>query len=218
MIDRARIAIVDDHPLFREGVAFALTNEPDLEVVGQGASIGDAIVIMREKQPDLLLLDLDMPGNTLLSLHMLQELSPKTRIAILTASDDEDNVAEAFRNGARGYILKEIMSRELARIIRSILSGQGYVPPSLAAGLISQLTSPPRQTITPPRLINTLTERERQILEHVGEGWSNKEIAQRLILTEKTVKHYMTVIFQKLQVRNRVEAALLIQSERVNKG
>jgi two-component system, NarL family, nitrate/nitrite response regulator NarL len=110
------------------------------------------------------------------------------------------------------------MSRELARIIRSILSGQGYVPPSLAAGLISQLTSPPRQTITPPRLINALTERERQILEHVGEGWSNKEIAQRLSLTEKTVKHYMTVIFQKLQVRNRVEAALLIQSERANKA
>jgi DNA-binding NarL/FixJ family response regulator len=185
-----------------------------MEVVGQGASMDDALSIAREQQPNLLLLDLDMPGQTINSLKALQACCPAMQIAILTASDDEDSVAEAFRNGVRGYILKGIMGRELATIMRTILNGNGYVPPSLAAGLISNLMAPPRITPTATRLIDTLTEREHQILDRVGEGWSNKEIAKSLNLTEKTVKYYMTIILQQLQVRNRVEAALMIQSER----
>ncbi len=217
MSKRSRVVLVDDHPLFRGGVAYALSQEPDFQIVAEGNSAADAITLTRVHAPDLLLLDIDMPGDVFTTISTIHQTHPALPIALLTASVDEDNVTAAFRSGASGYILKGIVGRELAVILRSVLAGNGYVPPSLAAVLISHLTVPAQTTRIATNPLDSLTERELQILQHVAAGWSNKEIAHTLNLTEKTVKYYMTIILQKLQVRNRTEAALMLQRSSATK-
>ncbi len=211
MNGKIQVVIVDDHPLFREGVAHTLQSETDLEVVGQGATAEDAIRLACDLLPDLILLDIDMPGGGLNAIHAIATTCPVTKIVMLTVSADEDNVVAALKAGARAYILKGVAARELLSILRSVCSGEGYVPPALAASLLSEMTRASSETQLAPSPLDALTEREQQILEQVAAGSSNKEIAQHLGLSEKTVKYYMTNILQKLQVRNRVEAALLAQ-------
>jgi len=202
-----RIVIIDDHPLFREGVARTLNEEPGIQVIGAGASAAEAVQLTQRLQPDVLLLDIDIPGHGLTVIPaVIGQLS--TRIMILTASSDEDYVITALKAGAHGYALKGVSSSELAEIIRTVHSGKGYVPPELAAHLLVGMVVP----VEPANLLDVLTERERQILELVAGGSSNKEIARSLNVAEKTVKSYMTSIMQKLQVRNRVEAALALRS------
>ncbi|MBE0696379.1 MAG: response regulator transcription factor [Anaerolineaceae bacterium] len=207
-----RIVIVDDHVLFRDGLATILDAQDDLEVVGQGGSADDAIRLVRDLLPDIILLDLDMPGGGLEAARVISNDCPVTRIVILTASEEDDHLLTALKTGTRAYILKGVAARELLRILRAVAAGESYVPPALAASLLLELHEPgssSRKQNTNP--INDLTERERQILEGLAVGLSNKEIGQKLFLSEKTVKHYITNILQKLQVRNRVEAALLAQ-------
>jgi two-component system nitrate/nitrite response regulator NarL len=208
---KIQVVIVDDHPLFREGVAHTLQVDPQMEVVGQGASAEDAIRLACDLLPDLILLDIDMPGGGLSAIQAIAANCPVTKIVMLTVSSDEDNVVAAFKAGARAYILKGIAARELLSILRSVCNGEGYVPPALAANLLSEMTRTAPEAQLPASPLDALTEREQQILEQVAAGSSNKEIAQHLGLSEKTVKYYMTNILQKLQVRNRVEAALLAQ-------
>ncbi len=129
---------------------------------------------------------------------------------MLTFSEEENDVLSALKAGARGYILKGVSGRELKSVIRSVYHGEVYITPTLAAGVLSEMARGPNRS-QPSSLLDELTEREHQILELVADGRSNKEIGGKLELTEKTVKHYMTNILQKLQVRNRVEAALLAQ-------
>ena len=131
---------------------------------------------------------------------------------MLTASEAEEDVLAALKAGARGYILKGVSARELTKIVRDVYAGEAYVTPTLAASLLSEMKGDWRGQRPATNPLDELTDRERQILEKVASGLSNKEIAQQVFLTEKTVKHYMTNILQKLQVRNRVEAALLAQS------
>ena len=209
MTQPTRIVLVDDHPLFREGVAHILNSEPDLQVVAEGDSAEDAVTLLAKHQPDLCLLDLDMPGGGLSVVARATEVAPTTRLVVLTASSDEENAIAAFRAGVRGYILKGVSSRELVSILRTIRSGKGYVPPSLGAVLISGLASPQPAAAQSP--LSELTPREQQILLQIAAGLSNKEIGASFNLTEKTVKYYVSNILLKLQVRNRVEAALLVQ-------
>jgi len=210
MSDKIQLVIVDDHPLFREGVVNTLRAEPDLEVVGQGTTAEDAIHLVDDLLPDLILLDLGIPGGGLNAAQAIVTTCPVTKIVILTASEEEDHVVLALKTGARAYILKGVSARELVTILRAVGAGIGYVPPALAARLLAELTG--GAAVRPvANTLNELTEREYQILERVATGCSNKEIGQQLSLSEKTVKHYMTNILQKLQVRNRVEAALLAQ-------
>jgi two-component system nitrate/nitrite response regulator NarL len=150
-----------------------------------------------------------MPGGGLSVVARATEVSPTTRLVVLTASSDEENAIAAFRAGVRGYILKGVSSRELVSILRTIRSGKGYVPPSLGAVLISGLASP--QPVAAQSPLSELTPREQQILLQIAAGLSNKEIGASFNLTEKTVKYYVSNILLKLQVRNRVEAALLVQ-------
>ena len=209
-----QVVIVDDHPLFRQGVAQTLDGEPDFEVVGEGATAGDALRLARDLLPDVLLLDITMPGGGIAAAATIAAAYPVTKIVMLTASEQEDDVAAALQAGARGYIVKGVSARELVAIVRGVASGEGYVSPTLAASLLSHLTQEERdgrRAAPEGSPLDELTEREREILEQVASGASNKEIGQQLHLTEKTVKHYMTNILQKLQVRNRVEAALLAQ-------
>jgi DNA-binding NarL/FixJ family response regulator len=214
MSEPVQIAIVDDHPLFREGVAHSLSKHPELNVIAQGETADEAVAIAGRHLPDVLLLDLSLPGGGVNALRKIASLYPVVKVIMLTVSQDEEDVTAALRSGARGYVLKGVAARELAEIVRSVAAGDVYVTPHLAATLLFDLTSPGGGGKSGgPRLLDELTERERQILEGVANGDSNKEIAAHLQLSEKTVKHHMTNILQKLQVRNRVEAALLARGK-----
>lgn len=211
MPDRLQVAVVDDHPLFREGVAATLRAQPGINVVGEGASAAEAVRLAGEKLPDVMLLDVSMPGGGLTAARQIAAAYPVVKVVMLTVSEEEEDVTAALRAGARAYVLKGVAARELVGILRSVAAGDVYVTPSLAASLLAELGTPAggRPAADP---LDELTEREREILECVASGESNKEIAARLGLSEKTVKHHMTNIFQKLQVRNRVEAALLARA------
>jgi two-component system, NarL family, nitrate/nitrite response regulator NarL len=211
MTEPLQIAIIDDHPLFREGVVHTLGAQPDIEVVGEGESAADALRIVAERMPDILLLDVSMPGGGLNAVRQIAAAFPVVKVVMLTVSEAEDDVTAALRAGARAYVLKGVASRELARIIRSVAAGEVYVTPSLAASLLYELTGG-RSPAAAANPLDGLTERERQILERVAAGDSNKEIGAQLGVSEKTVKHHMTNILQKLQARNRVEAALMART------
>ncbi len=213
MRDKIQILIVDDHPLFRNGVIQTLQVEPDIEIVGQATTAPEAIRLAGELLPDVILLDITIPGGGLNAAQTIAATSPVTKIIMLTASEAEEDVLTALKAGARGYILKGVSAPELIKIVRDVYAGEPYVTPALAASLLFELrgSSPERKPAASP--LDELTDREHEILELVAAGRSNKEIAQQLFLSEKTIKHYMTNILQKLQVRNRVEAALLAQKE-----
>lgn len=213
MSEVIHVIIADDHALFRDGLATILNMETDIQVVGQASNAQEAIELAKDLLPDLILLDIDMPGGGLDAARVIAEQCLVTKIIILTASEDDDHLIKAIKMGARAYILKGVAARELLRILRSVWAGESYVPPALAASLLLEMHESKSQDRKTGNLLDELTEREHQILEGLAAGMSNREIGEKLFLSEKTVKHYMTNILQKLQVRNRVEAALLAQKE-----
>jgi len=213
MSDKIHVVIADDHTLFREGLAGIIAGTEDIEVVGQAGTMEEAVQLVRDLLPDIILLDIDMPGGGLEAARIVAEECPVTRIVILTSSEEDDHLIGALKIGARAYILKGVAARELIRILRAVWAGESYVPPMLAASLLLEMREAHSQQKQVASPLDELTAREREILESLAAGLSNKEIGEKLFLSEKTVKHYMTNILQKLQVRNRVEAALLAQKE-----
>lgn len=205
-----RIAVIDDHPLFREGVARSLSEIGGFEVVGEGATKEDALRITEVKRPDIVLLDISMPGGGLNAIEPILSRHPAQKILLLTVSEKTEDVATALNSGVKGYVLKGVGSRALAEILRAVAAGESYVSPSLSAQLLSDLSA---RSGLPPRTnpLATLTEREREILALVASGLSNKHIALRLDLQEKTVKHHMTRVFAKLGVSNRTQAAMVLR-------
>ena len=207
------LVIVDDHPLFREGVIAILGAEADMEIVGQGVTADDAAQLVRDLLPDAIILDVNIPGGGLAAARMISAQFPVVKIIMLTGSADEDDVLTALKAGVEAYVLKGVAARELIGIIHTVQAGESYVTPTLAASLLMELTSISQDerpaAVNEP--IDDLTGREREILELIADGKSNKEIGLQLFLTEKTIKHYVTNILQKLRVRNRVQAALLAQ-------
>ena len=213
MIGAIRIAIVDDHPLFREGVTRSLSEIGGFEIVGEGATAQDAERIASTMQPDILLLDISMPGGVLSAVASILAAHPAQRIVMLTVSEANADVTTALNAGVQGYILKGVGSRALADILRNVAGGESYLSPMLSARLLSDLQSPQSTNGAADRL-RQLTERQTEILRLVAEGLSNKEVALRLELQEKTVKHHMTGVLSKLNVRNRTEAALMMRETR----
>jgi DNA-binding NarL/FixJ family response regulator len=208
MSDPIRILIADDHPLFREGVAQSLAGEPDFTVVGQAGSGEEAFSLVANLLPDVLLLDVTMPGDGgIITAGKVATAWPVVRIMMLTVSEDQDTLMAALKAGARGYVLKGVTARDLANAVRVVAGGDIYISPALAGGILFELTAN-KQDDDP---LTSLTDRERDILSLVAEGLTNREIGDRLHLAEKTIKHYMTNVLQKLHVRSRVEAALLAQ-------
>lgn len=206
--EKIRIFVADDHPLFRQGVIATLEAAGGIEVVGQASDAADAIAAVRALLPDIALFDVSMPGGGLHAARETANSCPVVKVIMLTVSESEDDVLRALQAGARGYILKGVASDELVHVVRQVNGGESYVTPALAAGLLTELRGD-RRRVGAAHLYQELTERERQILELVAKGQSNKEVARQLELAEKTVKHHMTNVLEKLQVRNRVEAALL---------
>lgn len=202
-----RVVVVDDHPMFRDGIVMSLRGDGGIAVVGQGASAADALALAQEHLPDIVLLDLTMPGGGLNAARAIATACPVTKIIVLTVSENEDDLLNAIKAGARAYILKGIAGNELARLVRAVQQGEVYLAPKLANRMLIEMTRAPRAE----NPLDQLTEREHQILELVASGATNREVGLRLHLAEKTVRHYMTNILQKLHVRSRVEAALLAQ-------
>jgi len=162
--------------------------------------------------PDVILFDITTPGSGVTAARQIAATCPYIKIVMLTASEDEDDVTAALKAGARAYIVKGVAARELVRILRAVIAGEAYVTPALAASVLAEITAP-IEAARPADVFSQLSERERQILERVAEGLSNKEIGAQLYLSEKTIKHYMTNVLQKLHVHNRVEAALLAHEQ-----
>lgn len=209
MMTGIRVAVVDDHPLFREGVTRSLSEIDGFEIVAEGGSRDEAVAIAQSLNPDVMLLDISMPGGGLNAVPAILSVAPSQKIVMLTVSEANDDVAAALKEGAKGYILKGIGARALAEVIRTVASGESYVAPTLSAKLLTgQLAnSQPAKS----NLVAELTRREQEVLHLVASGMSNKQIARKLDLHEKTVKHHMTQIMAKLDVANRTEAAMVLR-------
>ena len=202
------VAVIDDHPLFREGVIHSLSEGGRFRIVGQGGSIEEALSIAAEKRPDIILMDLSMPGGGLNALTSITEQHPEQKVVVLTVSEDGDDMATAIRRGAKGYVVKGVGSRALGEILRLVAAGQTYISPTLTAKLVAKIKDPEKRLSDG---ISNLNAREIEILGLVTSGLSNKRIALRLGLQEKTIKHYMTRIMQTLAVSNRTEAAIVFR-------
>lgn len=202
--DRARILLVDDHPMMRKGVIQLLEFEDDLQVVGEAGSGEEALRMAAELEPDMILLDLNMKGMTGLdTLRALRENGEDARIVVFTVSDDRNDVINVLRAGADGYLLKDMEPERLLEHIRQAATGQLTISPQLTQVLAQALRGDDR-----PKGIEELTDRERQILRQLAHGYSNKMIARKLDITEGTVKVNVKRVLHKLGMRSRVEAAV----------
>ncbi len=213
MSEPIRIVVADDHPLFREGVVHSLSNEDNFLVVGEADSGDDAVAIVIDLLPDVAVLDIAMPGGG--GIEAAQAISvscPATAIVMLTVSEDPEDLLQAFKVGASGYVLKGVSAAGLARAVRTVVAGEPYVSAGLAGAILHEMT---QQASADP--FEQLTPREQDILGHVSQGLTNREIGDRLFIAEKTVKHYMTNVLRKLHVRSRVEAALLQQKRALDR-
>lgn len=211
-----RIIIADDHALLREGIRNVLQLENDLEVIGEAADGEEALQKVEELQPDVLLLDINMPKmNGLEVTRRLRECQAAVKVIVLTIHDDEQYVVEVIRSGAAGYLLKDIEPGMLVKAIHSVHQGESFIYPTLAKKLFVELKRKEERNQIRNRAVSIngrreerLTYREIEVLQLICKGMSNQEIAQRLFLSEKTVKNHLTNIFRKIGVTDRTQAAL----------
>ncbi len=198
-----RVAVVDDHPIVRQGLVGVLEDEADLEVVGAFGSAREAIGHVPRLQPDVLLLDLEMPEQDgVEAIPLLLQAKDSLAILVFTAYDTEERVLGALRAGARGYLLKGASSDEIARAVRQVHAGGSYLEPRVASRLIAQVQ-------TPRRTSTSLSDREREVLRLVADGQPTKQVARTLGITERTVKFHVNSIFHKLGAENRAQAVAL---------
>jgi DNA-binding NarL/FixJ family response regulator len=208
-----RILIADDHPVFRFGLRALLNAMPDTEVVGEVTTGEAAIALVTSAQPDVVLMDINMPGvNGIEATRRIRETSPDIRILMVTMLED-DSVFAAMRAGARGYVVKGAEPAEVLRAIRAVADGEAIFSPGIAERLIHYFATPPVAASVSTRLTEApvfpdLTEREREVLELIAQGLTNSAIAERLVLSPKTVRNYITEIFSKLQVADRAQAII----------
>ncbi|NMC46550.1 MAG: response regulator transcription factor [Chloroflexi bacterium] len=205
-----RICLVDDQRLIRDGLRLLLEMEDDLQVVGEAENGAMAIKMYADLQPDVVLMDIRMPGmDGVEATRRIIERYPKARVIILTTFDDDAYIFDALRIGALGYLLKDISGPELAMAVREVSQGGALIQPSVARKVIAEFSRmTPSTNEVRPSLQEVLTDREKDILKGISRGMTNKEIAMQLSLTEGTVKNYISVIFQKLNVQDRTQAAL----------
>jgi DNA-binding NarL/FixJ family response regulator len=211
--DRIKVAVVDAQPLYRQGLANALAGSR-LTLVAEGATAGDAYRAIEHGNPDVLLLDILMPGDGMGAAEELLRERPGLKVVVLTAADDEERVGDALRLGVHGYILKDVSGPELVSAVETVQRGEPYITPALATRLLMQTRGRPLATAQPTCSID-LTGRDKQLLGFLARGLTNREIALSLGMNVRTVKHYLTQVFRKMRVRNRVEALLEAQRMRL---
>jgi DNA-binding NarL/FixJ family response regulator len=204
-MESIRVLIADDHPMFRDGLRTLLDSLPDAEVVGEAASGEEAVSMAVSTQPDVILMDLQMPGiNGIEATRRILHTTPHIGVLVVTMFEDDDSVFAAMRAGARSYLLKGAGQKEILRAIRSVANGEAIFGPAIAHRLISFFANPGHPM--PPQTFPELTDREREILDLIAQGHSNTVIADNLVLSQKTVRNHVSNIFSKLQVADRAQA------------
>jgi DNA-binding NarL/FixJ family response regulator len=204
-----RVCLVDDQRLIRDGLRLLLELEGGLEVVGEAENGASALEVYASSQPDVVLMDVRMPGmDGVEATQRMINRWPQARVIILTTFDDDAIIFDALRAGALGYLLKDVSGAELAMAVREVARGGALIQPSVARKVLAEFSRLAPEVRQTPALLETLSSREREILAGIARGLTNKEIANQLFLTEGTVKNYVSVIFQKLGVQDRTQAAL----------
>lgn len=209
-VSTMKIAIIDDHPLLREGLSAVFENHPDIEIVAQGKSANDALSISLDLCPDVILLDLGIPGGGLEALKEITQRAPSVKCVMLTVCDCAETAITALNSGARGYILKGVGANELVSALWKIMRDESFVSPEFATRLLQAAQT----KAAPDPVIDVLSYRESQIMRELENGSTNRQIAEKLQISEKTVKYYMSAIMQKYGVSNRVSAVIAAQKSR----
>lgn len=207
MVDTVSVGIVDAYPLFREGVSQTLRRYSTCDVVAEGSCYDDAVMIAETYGPEFLFLDAELSGGGLKALRRIRSSNESMKIVMLTAKQCESGLSASLAAGANGYTSKSLATSELINVISTLRNGDLYTDPSFSSKLLAARYQ--SNTAAPADPLDDLTARELDILKLVAESLTNKEIARRFTIAEKTVKHYMTIILRKLGARNRVEAALI---------
>jgi DNA-binding NarL/FixJ family response regulator len=207
-LETLRILIAEDHPLFRKGVISLLSSVPDFEVVGEATTGEEAVVRAEQLQPDVVLMDLQMPEvNGIEATRRILQESPSIRVLVVTLFEDEDSVFMALRAGARGYVLKDADEEEMVHAIRAVGRGEAIFSPNVATRVLAYFAASSPGGAS-PQAFPTLTDREREILHLIAQGQPNPSIAKELSLSTKTVGNYVSNIFTKLQVADRAQAII----------
>ena len=212
-----RVLICDDHALYRRGLIMVLEDATDIEVVAEAENGEEAVEKARDLVPDVVLMDVRMPRvNGIEAARQIRAEVPTTKILMLTVSDEEDDLYEAIKAGANGYLLKEISVEEVAEAIRAVTQGQSLISPSMASKLLNEFNAlvkkaEEKQQFPAP----ALTAREVEVLRLVAKGMSNREIAEELYISENTVKNHVRNILEKLHLHNRMEAVIYAVRERL---
>jgi len=208
-MSRIRVMIADDHPVFRYGLrALLLAEATMMEVVGEATSGEEAVTLAAQCLPDVILMDVNMPGlNGIEATRRILAATPQVGILMLTMFDDDESVFAAMREGARGYLLKGAEGEETIRAITGVSKGEAIFSPAIARRLMGYFGKPGKNP-QPAHLFPELTEREREILTLIAQGYTNPAIAEQLVLSPKTVRNHVSSIFSKLQVAGRAEAII----------
>jgi DNA-binding NarL/FixJ family response regulator len=212
-----RVLVVDDHALFRRGLEMVLTQEPDIELVGEASDGAEAVAKAGQTLPDIVLMDVRMPKRSgIEACTAIKDIAPSAKIIMLTISDEEADLYDAIKAGAMGYLLKEISIDEVAAAIRAVHGGQSLISPSMASKLLSEFASmikkgDSRQQVPAPKL----TDREMEVLRLVAKGLNNRDIAKQLFISENTVKNHVRNILEKLQLHSRMEAVVYAVREKL---
>ena len=208
MVEPMRVLLVDDHALFRKGLASLIDTLEDMEVVGEAGGGREALERARELMPDLILMDIQMPGwNGLKAARLIKEEMPYVKIVMLTISDKEEDLFEAIKNGAEGYLLKDIEPEELIGLLRGVYRGEAPISRQTAAAILGEFARLAQKETWVPIAGDGITPREREVLQLVAQGATNKKIASQLFIAENTVKNHLRNILAKLHLENRVQAA-----------
>ncbi|MET8332327.1 response regulator transcription factor [Streptosporangium canum] len=216
--DPIRVLIVDDHALIRRSLEMALSAETDIEVVGEASDGQEAVELADRLTPDVMLMDVRMPRRSgIEATRAIKAAVPSTRIIMLTVSDEEEDLFEAIKAGATGYLLKNVQLDEVPEAVRGVHEGQSLINPAMAAKLITEFANMSRKEAErPPQLpVPRLTDREMEVLRLVAKGMNNREIAKQLFISENTVKNHVRNILDKLQLHSRMEAVVYAVRERM---
>lgn len=206
MSEKIRLLLADDHAVLRSGLRLLLSEQPDMEVVGEAADGEEAIAKTRELRPDLVLLDITMPGiGGLEALDRIKKEVPEVRVVVLTMHDDESYMERIMTSGGSGYVLKKAADTELLQAIRAVREGGVYLHPTMTRALVSQLQRKSVAQEKQSHLESKLSEREREVLKLIAQGYTNKEIADMIFLSVKTVETHKAHIMDKLELRSRAE-------------
>ncbi len=214
-----RILVADDHSLFRKGVAAALADYPDIQVVGEASDGQQAVTKAQELMPDVILMDISMPGMDGLEATMrIKAELPHVKIVILTIAEEDQNLFEAIKSGAQGYLLKNVEPRDLAEMLRGVFRGEAPISRAMASKMLAEFARQAQGTTAGAQPIGHLTRREREVLGLVASGITNKEIATALGISPSTVKNHLQNILEKLHLDNRVQAAAFALREGLASG